>query len=115
MLKVIVSTKQKKVICFKKRHILHTDVYCLNFMLSVYFSFFFITSVCQLSVEGISLFIDITYTGYDFIKNTLRSNNIPHFSFDYSIQSFVKIMELYLKARLTTDVVFIFQNELGKN
>ncbi|CAO1298261.1 unnamed protein product [Diamesa tonsa] len=67
---------------------------------------------CQLSVEGISLFIDITYTGYDFIKNTLRSNNIPHFSFDYSIQSFVKIMELYLKARLTTDVVFIFQNEL---
>ncbi|CAO1298804.1 unnamed protein product [Diamesa hyperborea] len=72
----------------------------------------FTNYICQLSVEGISLFIDITYTGYDFIKNTLRSNNIPHFSFDYSIQSFVKIMELYLKARLTTDVVFIFQNEL---
>ncbi|CAO1369520.1 unnamed protein product [Diamesa serratosioi] len=67
---------------------------------------------CQLSVEGISLFIDITYTGYDFIKNTLQTHNIPHFSFDYSIQSFVKVMELFLKARLTTDVVFIFQNEL---
>lgn len=84
----------------------------LKFM---FLSIFYYKTVCQLSVEGISIFIDITYTGYDFVRNTLRSNKIPHFSFDYSIQSFVKIMELYLKARFTTDVVFIFQNELGKN
>lgn len=45
------------------------------------------------------------------IHDTLRKHEVPFYSFDYSIQSFVKIMQNYLIERKALDAVFILQSE----
>jgi hypothetical protein len=64
-----------------------------------------------LGVKGISIFIDGTLSGFRDIRDTLKLHRIPYFNFDYSIQSFVRMMEAYLSARQAMDAVIILQDE----
>ncbi|CRL08500.1 CLUMA_CG021272, isoform A [Clunio marinus] len=67
--------------------------------------------ICKLGSNGISLFIDATFNGLNFtVRDYLKRNNVPYFRFDFSIQSFVKIMQNFLVARGALDAVFIFQD-----
>lgn len=71
--------------------------------------------VCyNLNIEGVSMVVDVTYSGQTEIKNITDKAQIPYLHFDYSIQSFIFYMEKYMTARYGTDIVFIFQNELRK-
>lgn len=62
--------------------------------------------------SSISIFIDGTLTGSEDIRNLLQlQNRIPYYNLDFSIQSFVKMMESYIKSRMGIDSVFILQDE----
>lgn len=67
--------------------------------------------VCELGVNGISIFVDATLSGFQDIRDTLRANRVPYFNFDYSIQSMVMKMESYLMARQASDAVLILPDE----
>lgn len=69
--------------------------------------------VCEISKKGLSIFIDGTYAGSTNVQKVLKSSDIPYFHFDYTIQSLVKMMELYLKKRRALDAVLIFQDEIS--
>jgi hypothetical protein len=59
---------------------------------------------------GFLLLIDVTLGGLDVVRDLMKTHRVPYFNFDFSIQSFVKTMEMYLKAREATDVVLIAQD-----
>lgn len=61
--------------------------------------------------KGISILIDGTLSGFNMIRNTMRKHKVPYYNFDFSIQSFVKMMETYLLERKALEAVIIFQNE----
>lgn len=67
--------------------------------------------------RGISIFVDGTLTGSsdNIRKNLLQLHRLPYFNFDFSIQSFVKMMEGYIRAMspAATNVVFILQDEMS--
>lgn len=69
--------------------------------------------VCELGSNGFSIFIDGTLSGFNDIRDTLKLHRIPYFNFDYSIQSLVKMMEVYLTALNAVDAVFILQDEIA--
>lgn len=58
-----------------------------------------------------SIFIDGTMAGSSYIRKMLQLHQVPYYNFDFSIQSFVKMMESYIIARMATDSVFILQDE----
>lgn len=60
---------------------------------------------------GISLVVDATLGESVELRDALRAQEIPYFSFDYSIQSHVKLMERYLRERGASEAVFILQDE----
>lgn len=60
-----------------------------------------------------SILIDVTLTGFSSIRDRMKQFGIPYFHFDYSIQSFVRMMEVYLKERKALDAVFILQDSMA--
>lgn len=99
----------------------------LNLPAKVLMSFFFlpfllnsmfpIHLVCeQMNESGISILVDGTLTGLnEIIKKLLQLHRVPYYNFDFSIQSFVKMMEGYIRATSPTasNVVFILQDEMS--
>lgn len=75
--------------------------------------FFFSNQVCELGVKGISMLVDGTPRGFKDIRDTLQQQGVPYFSFDYSIQSAVMMLEAYLRARQALDAVIILQDEVA--
>lgn len=66
--------------------------------------------------SGISILVDGSLTGSnDNIRNLLQLHRLPYFHFDFSIQSFVKMMEGYIRAMspAAANVVFILQDEMS--
>jgi hypothetical protein len=66
------------------------------------------------SVGRISILLlidDGTFTGSAEIRSMLQLHCIPYFNFDFSAQSFVKMMESYIRSRAGIDAVFILQDE----
>lgn len=63
--------------------------------------------------SGISILVDATLAGLSDIGNSLKLHREPYYHFDLSIQSFVKMMESYIKATSPTasNVIFILQDE----
>lgn len=69
--------------------------------------------VCGLGEEGLSIFIDVTLTGFPRAREMMKHFGIPYFNFDYSVQSFVRLMEIYLKERKALDAVLILQDAIS--
>lgn len=61
--------------------------------------------------KGFSIVIDVTLSGSNAVRDMLQPLLIPYFNFDYSVQSFVRAMELYLSERKSLNTVFILQDE----
>jgi hypothetical protein len=57
------------------------------------------------------MLIDGTLSGVVSVRETMKLHRIPYFNFDYSIQSAVKMLELYLTRRDAMDVVLIFEDD----
>lgn len=57
------------------------------------------------------MLIDSTPGGLLEIQSVLARNDIPYFNFDYSIQSFVRVLEKFLNDKGALDAVLIFQSE----
>lgn len=55
--------------------------------------------------------IDSTPGGFPELQTVLANNYIPYVSFDYSIISFVRILQKFLNDKGASDVVLIFQSE----
>lgn len=62
-------------------------------------------------MKGISIVIDGTLNGLRDIRDTLELHRIPYYNFDFSLQSFVMMMEAYLSARQASNAVIILQDE----
>jgi predicted membrane chloride channel (bestrophin family) len=80
----------------------------------IYCIFFPIHLVCEIAENGngMSILIDGTLRGLTDIRNMLQLHSVPYYNFDFSIQSFVKMMESYIIAQnAQTDAVFILQDE----
>lgn len=70
--------------------------------------------VCETNQE-LSLFIDGTISGFDELREKLESFRVPYFNFDYTLQSVVKILEIFLIQRNALDVVLILTDERAKD
>lgn len=66
--------------------------------------------VCEVGAKGASAFIDGTLSGLNRVRELLQLHRLPYFNFDFSIQSLVKILQLYLIERRTTDAVLVFDS-----
>lgn len=64
-----------------------------------------------MGANGISVFIDGTFSGFDDVRDLLKLHRIPYFKYDFSIQSVVKLMKMYLHEHDALDAVLIFQDE----
>lgn len=64
--------------------------------------------------SGISILVDGTLAGLSDLLQ-LHRISVPYIHFDLSIQSFVKMMESYIRTMspAATNVVFILQDELS--
>lgn len=78
--------------------------------MNFYANFISIRLVCEIGKKGLSIFIDGTYSGSHVTRDALKRTDVPYFTIDYSIQSYVKNMERYLLKRKAIDVVMIFQD-----
>lgn len=57
------------------------------------------------------MLIDGTLSGVDSVRETMQLHRIPYFNFDFSIQSAVKMLELYLSRQGAMDAVLIFEDD----
>jgi hypothetical protein len=62
-------------------------------------------------VQGISIIIDGTPSGVVAVRETMKLHRIPYFNFDFTIQSAVKMLELYLNRQGAMDAVLIFEDD----
>ena len=62
-------------------------------------------------MQGISIFIDGTLSGVADVRETMILHQIPYFNFDFSIQSAVKMLELYLNRQGALDVALILEDD----
>lgn len=72
---------------------------------------FFSRLVCETGVQGISMVVDGTLSGVAEVRETMKLHRIPYFNFDFSIQSVVKLLKVYLNRQNALDVVLIFQDD----
>jgi hypothetical protein len=61
------------------------------------------------------MIIDGTLTGVTAARETMKMHRIPYYNFDYSIQSLVKLLKVYLDRQSALDVALIFQDDSGVN
>lgn len=89
--------------------------YLKSFSLKVSSIFFFFESnlVCKIveNINSLSILIDGTLEGSIDIQNMLQLQHIPYYNFDFSIQSFVKMIERYINVRSGINSVFILQDQ----
>jgi hypothetical protein len=57
------------------------------------------------------MLIDGTLSGVASVRETMKLHRIPYFNFDFSIQSAVKMLELYLNRQGALDAVLIFEDD----
>lgn len=60
--------------------------------------------------KGFSILIDGTLSGATSIRDVLRQTDVPYFTFDYSVQSYLRMLQEYLIERKALDAVIIFQD-----
>lgn len=84
-------------------------------------SFLFSSIVCKMGLKEVSLFIDVSTstaklrhhkTATSNSKKLKLLNEIPHFHFDYSLESVMKVLQSFLLARNISDIVLIVQDEM---
>jgi hypothetical protein len=61
------------------------------------------------------LFIDGTISGFDEVREKLEAFKVPYFNFDYTIQSVVKVLEIFLIQRNALNVLLIVPDEKVKD
>lgn len=66
-------------------------------------------------MKGISIIVDGTLNGVASLRELMKLHQIPYFNFDYSMQSVVKLLEVYLNRQGASDVVLILEDELSVN
>ncbi|XP_058818724.1 uncharacterized protein LOC131681746 [Topomyia yanbarensis] len=67
-------------------------------------------ALCAAVQKGVTLLLDFTWTDSNKIMTAADNLNIPYIHADVSSQTFLKIMENYLRARGANDVVYIFDS-----
>lgn len=74
-----------------------------------------------MGLKEVSLFIDVSTstaklrhlkTATSNSKKLKLLNEIPHFHFDYSLESVMKVLQSFLLARNISDIVLIVQDEM---
>lgn len=60
--------------------------------------------------RGVSVIVDFTWTDSNRIMTAANNFNVPYIHADASSQTFLKVMENYLRARGANDVVHIFDS-----
>jgi hypothetical protein len=64
-----------------------------------------------LGEKGISILIDGTLSGVASVRETMKMHRIPYFNFDFSIQSILKLLEVYLNRQGALDVALILEDD----
>ncbi|EEB19912.1 glutamate receptor, putative [Pediculus humanus corporis] len=67
--------------------------------------------VCAVADKGISIVIDLTWSGWDKVNNLAGKYKIPVIRADVTIRTFVRSMNDFLSFRNGTDSALIFENE----
>uniref|UniRef100_A0A182FM19 Ionotropic glutamate receptor C-terminal domain-containing protein n=1 Tax=Anopheles albimanus TaxID=7167 RepID=A0A182FM19_ANOAL len=63
--------------------------------------------LCDVLDKGVSLLLDVTWIDSSYIMTAANQLGIPYLHIDLSVQTYVKLMETYIQARSSNDVVFI--------
>ncbi|EAT45826.1 AAEL002922-PA [Aedes aegypti] len=66
--------------------------------------------LCSALNRGVSVIVDFTWTDSNRIMTAANNFNVPYIHADVSSQTFLKVMENYLRARGANDVVHIFDS-----
>ncbi|XP_065091293.1 ionotropic receptor 25a [Ochlerotatus camptorhynchus] len=66
--------------------------------------------LCSAMKQGVTILLDFTWTDTNRIMTAADNFNIPYIHADVSTQTFLKVMENYLRARGANDVVYIFDS-----
>ncbi|PNF39891.1 hypothetical protein B7P43_G01962 [Cryptotermes secundus] len=67
--------------------------------------------VCNEVMKGVTLILDLTWTGWGRCRQLSESTGIPYIRADATIGGFVQVVDAYLTERKGTDAALIFQNE----
>jgi hypothetical protein len=70
--------------------------------------------VCNEITKGVTLILDLTWTGWARCRQLSESTGIPYIRADVTIGGFVQVVDAYLTERKGTDAALIFQNEEGE-
>jgi hypothetical protein len=65
-------------------------------------------------MKGVTLILDLTWTGWSRCRQLSESTGIPYIRADATIGGFVQVVDAYLTERKGTDAALIFQNEEGE-
>ncbi|ETN66475.1 glutamate receptor, ionotropic, invertebrate [Anopheles darlingi] len=63
--------------------------------------------LCGVLDKGVSLLLDATWIDSSYIVAAANQLGIPYLHIDLSVQTYVKVMETYIRARSGNDVVYI--------
>ncbi|KAL3274820.1 hypothetical protein HHI36_019603 [Cryptolaemus montrouzieri] len=66
--------------------------------------------VCEAISEGISIIIDVTWTGMDAVEELSMKIQLPYIRLDLTISPFLTLLDEYLDFRNSTDVLIIFDD-----
>lgn len=69
--------------------------------------------VCNEIKKGVTMILDLTWTGWGRCRQLSESTGIPYIRADVTIGGFVQVVDAYLTERKGTDAALIFQNEEG--
>lgn len=69
--------------------------------------------VCAQLYKGITMILDMTWTGWDKLRDLARDFGIIYKRADTTISAFVQAVDDIMMIKNTTDAALIFQNEKG--
>ena len=69
---------------------------------------------CAALFEGMTLILDMTWTGWDKLKKIAVDNGIIYKRADSTIIPYIQAIDDLLLMKNSTDVALIFENERGK-
>jgi len=75
--------------------------------------FFIFVTVCAVLYKGISIILDMTWTGWDKLRNIADERGIIYKRGDCSISPYVQAIDDLLIMKNATDVGLIFEDERG--
>jgi len=101
------------MICFSGAILPRIPYYFLSFKLILQFKFCACLIVCNEIKKGVTMILDLTWTGWGRCRQLSESTGIPYIRADVTIGGFVQVVDAYLTERKGTDAALIFQNEEG--